>query len=476
MRSLKTVDQLRARLAAVHADLPLVEAVSPGPDAALARPLDLGGDRTAGNRFAVLPMEGWDGTADGLPTDLVRRRWERFGRSGAKLVWGGEAVAVRHDGRANPRQLTITSERHAEALDALRRDLLRAHEQDHGRTDDLVIGLQLTHSGRFSRPDDDGPRPQLAYHHPLLDARIADQAPTHLLSDDELDALVGDFVTAAVLAQAAGFHFVDVKACHGYLGHELLSATDRPGAYGGDLEGRSHFLRSIIAGIRSAAPGLDIGVRLSVYDFVPMRSGEDGIGVPERQPGGAPYRYAFGGDGTGTGVDLREAIELIDLLAAGGVRMVCVTAGSPYYTPHIQRPAYFAPSDGYEPPEDPLVGVARLIDAAAHIKQRRPATVVVGSGYSYLQEWLPNVAEAVVRDGAADSIGIGRMVLSYPTLPADVLAGRPLDRRHLCRTFSDCTTAPRAGLVSGCYPLDDAYKDRPERSTLVAVKRKARLA
>jgi NADPH2 dehydrogenase len=474
VRSLKTVGEFRARLVELGADLPVADSATTGPESALAQPLDLGDGRTAGNRFAVLPMEGWDGTDDGLPTDLVERRWERFGSSGAKLVWGGEAVAVRHDGRANPRQLTITSDRHAEALAALRQRLVSMHAAQHGRSDDLVVGLQLTHSGRFARPDDDGPRPQIAYRHPVLDARLTAGAPPQLLSDGELEALAADFVTAAVRAEAAGFAFVDVKACHGYLGHELLSAVDRPGIYGGDLHGRTRFLQTVIAGIRSAAPGLGIGVRMSVFDFVPMRTGDDGVGVPEPIAEGGPYRHAFGGDGTGTGVDLDEVIQLIDLLDGLDVRMICVTAGSPYYCPHIQRPAYFPPSDGYDPPEDPLVGVARLIGAAAEIKRQRPSTVVIGSGYSYLQEWLPNVAEAVVAAGGADAIGVGRMVLSYPTLPADVLAGRPLDRRHLCRTFSDCTTAPRAGLVSGCYPLDDAYKSRPERSTLVAVKRQNR--
>jgi hypothetical protein len=153
--------------------------------------------------------------------------------------------------------------------------------------------------------------------------------------------------------------------------------------------------------------------------------------------------------------------------------MVCMTAGSPYYCPHAQRPAYFPPSDGYLPPHDPLVDVARLVDAAADLKARHPGLVVIGSGYSYLQEWLPNVAQAVVARGAVDSVGIGRMALSYPDLPADVLAGRQVDRRQLCRTFSDCTTAPRNGLVSGCYPLDPHYKTMPERVELTQAKRAA---
>jgi 2,4-dienoyl-CoA reductase-like NADH-dependent reductase (Old Yellow Enzyme family) len=154
------------------------------------------------------------------------------------------------------------------------------------------------------------------------------------------------------------------------------------------------------------------------------------------------------------------------------IDLLCTSCGSPYYNPHIQRPALFPPSDGYQPPEDPLAGVARQIQATAELKRRFPKLLVVGSGYSYLQEWLPHVGQALVRAGMVDSIGLGRMVLSYPDLPADVLAGRPMARKRICRTFSDCTTAPRNGLVSGCFPLDPFYKAMPERDQLLAAKEK----
>ena len=170
------------------------------------------------------------------------------------------------------------------------------------------------------------------------------------------------------------------------------------------------------------------------------------------------------------GYDLTEPQKFLELLQRLGIELVCSTAGSPYYNPHMQRPAAFPPSDGYLPPEDPLLGVARQIQATARIKAMFPELIIVGSGYSYLQDWLPNVGQRVVREGQADFIGLGRMVLSYPDLPADVLAGRPLARKRLCRTFSDCTTAPRNGMVSGCYPLDPYYRDRPERDALNTIK------
>ncbi len=220
--------------------------------------------------------------------------------------------------------------------------------------------------------------------------------------------------------------------------------------------------------MRRDAPGLLIGVRLSAFDWLPFRPGADGVGQPE--PFDGVYRYAFGGDGSGTGIDLTEPRAFLDLLRALDIPLVCVTAGSPYYNPHIQRPALFPPSDGYQPPEDPLLGVARQIGVVAQLKQSHPDLLLVGSGYSYLQEWLPNVAQHVVRTGMADFIGLGRMMLAYPEMVSDILQGRPLQRKRICRTFSDCTTAPRRGLISGCYPLDDFYKTRAEAATLAAFK------
>jgi 2,4-dienoyl-CoA reductase-like NADH-dependent reductase (Old Yellow Enzyme family) len=217
----------------------------------------------------------------------------------------------------------------------------------------------------------------------------------------------------------------------------------------------------VIDGIRAAVPGLGVVVRLSVFDTVPYRKDEHGVGVPETSPAG--YRCGFGLlDGDSLDRALTETRAVLRLLEARGVRWVCVTAGSPYYCPHVQRPALFPPLDGYLPPEDPLRGVARQIEATARLKAEFPGLVFVGSAYSYLQEWLPQVAQHNVRQGKVDLVGLGRMALAYPELPADVLSGAPLRRKLVCRTFSDCTTGPRLGLVSGCYPLDPFYAAHPD--------------
>ena len=464
LATLKSAEDLRRRLADLGHPLAVDDAVRPG---VLARPIPAGTGipRAIGNRFAILPMEGWDGTPDGRPTDLVRRRWQRFGQSGAKLIWGGEAVAVRPDGRANPHQLVLSEASLAE-LTSLRRELVTAHQQRHGDTADLLVGLQLTHSGRFARPNDKTRlEPRIAYRHPLLDARFGIAGDAAVLTDTEVDDLIADMVAAAVRAQRAGFDFVDIKHCHGYLGHEFLSAVTRPGRYGGSFAHRTRFLTEIVTGIRREAPGLAIGVRLSLFDSFPFQKGADGIGIPT--PWTGPYPYAFGANpANALEMNLTEPFAFLQLLESLGIRLVCLTAGSPYYNPHLQRPAMTPPSDGYLPPEDPLAGVARQIEAVALAKARFPNLVLVGSAYTYLQEWLPAVASAQIAAGHVDAVGLGRMVLSYPELPADVLAGRPLQRRQVCRTFSECTTGPRKGLVSGCFPLDDFYKSHPDAARL----------
>jgi len=481
IKSLQNPAGFRANLEALGLAMPCDDIVASGPNAPLAQPLDVDG-MTVGNRFAIHPMEGWDGTEDGLPSDHTRRRWRHFGLSGAKLIWGGEAVAVRPDGRANPNQLMLTGATER-AIGELREGLVAAHRDAMGDDRGLVIGLQLTHSGRFAKPNDKKRlEPKILYHHPVLDAKFHLAADVHVFSDGEIRALIDDYVAAARRAHKLGYDFVDLKHCHGYLGHEFLSAKTRPGEFGGSLENRTRFLRELVLGIRAEAPGLKIGVRLSAADFVPFRpdpeqSGPDALGPGVPDAHALPYRCGFGSrEDDPLAIDLIETKAVIAIALELGVKMFNVSLGSPYYNPHLTRPALYPPSDGYQPPEDPLIGVMRHLAVTRELKQSFPDAMFMGSGYTYLQEFLPNVAQAVVREGWVDLVGLGRMVLSYPELPADVLAGRGMQRKRLCRTFSDCTTAPRNGLVSGCYPLDANYKKSPEMATITLIKKAANLA
>jgi NADPH2 dehydrogenase len=479
--SAKSVARFKEHVRSLGLEIPCDEDLLSGSGSPLQRPFLRDGIKI-GNRIAVQPMEGWDGTPDGSPSELTVRRWRKFGQSGGKLIWGCEAVAVSHQGRANPNQLVI-AEHTKKALAELRKVLLEEHKRSAGSEEGLFVGLQLTHSGRYCRPDLSGkPQPRILYHHPILDRKLGLSSDYPLLTDDEIRGIIEDFHRASKIVLELGFDFVDIKHCHGYLGHEFLSAHTREGKYGGSFENRTRFLREVVQGIRSSAPGLSIGVRLSAFDTVPFRpdpsrsaSGKLGPGIPEPLDNHLiPYRWGFGvNPSRPTEYDLTETIQFLSALEELAIPLVNITAGSPYYNPHIQRPALYPPSDGYQPPEDPLAAVALQMNVTRQLKQRFPNLIVVGTAYSYLQDFLPYVAQAAVRERWVDAVGLGRMILTYPEILLHASSGKALEHKRICRTFSDCTTAPRNGLPSGCYPLDHHYKDSKfaERLKIVKAKR-----
>lgn len=501
--SLKTVEDFRRHIASLGLELPCEDQIITGSASPLAQPIGsvtINGKKI-GNRWAIHPMEGWDGTATGGATDDVRRRWQRFGESGAKLIYGGEAMAIRPDGRANPNQLIIVEENKKD-LEEIREILVCAHKERFGTADDLVIGYQLTHSGRFCKPNDKKRmEPRVAFRHPILDRKFNVTSDAQMFTDAEIKELIQCYIRAAKIAWDVGADFVDIKHCHGYLLHEFLGAHTRPGKFGGSFENRTRILREVIAGIRASGNKIEVGVRLSAFDFVPFKPdpalsqpGKLGPGIPEDFSHCLPYRYGFGVDvNNPVAYDLTETFQFMDLCGELGVKIVNVSAGSPYYNPHIQRPAAYPPSDGYQPAHDPLIDVARQINVVRQIKQhispiaakevggqkpeiRLPTSgfrppILVGTAYSYLQEYLPHVAQYVVRNGWTDMIGLGRMVLSYPGILADAVEKGALTTKFICRTFSDCTTAPRNGMISGCYPLDKHYSAKPEFQQLKDVKK-----
>lgn len=490
--SLKTVADFRRHVESLGIPLFCEDAIASGASSPLAMPVsDVRiNNKRIGNRIAIQPMEGWDATTTGGITDEVRRRWQRFGQSGGKLICGAEAMAVCPSGRANPNQL-ILSPSNQGGLAELVEILKSSHRKLHGTTDDLVVGFQLTHSGRFCRPNDKArAEPRVAFRHPILDRRFQVTSEAQVFSDEDISQLVLDYVRAAGVAQEVGADFIDLKHCHGYLLHEFLGAHTRGGRYGGSFENRTRILREIIDGIRASGNGIDLGVRLSLFDLVPFRPdpaftvpGRPGPGIPEPFTEHLPYRYGFGvNEDDPKRMDLSETFRFVELCAVLGVKILNTTAGSPYYNPHIQRPAAYPPGDGYQPPTDPLIDVHRQVDAVRQVKAHwalsrskapnNPALLFVSSGLSYLQEYLPHVAQYLVRQGWTDLVGIGRAVLSYPTMLSDGIRDGTLNPRSICRTFGDCTTAPRNGLVSGCYPLDPYYTSRPEHQKIKELKRR----
>jgi 2,4-dienoyl-CoA reductase-like NADH-dependent reductase (Old Yellow Enzyme family) len=476
LTSLKSGDAFREHTHRLGIELPLLDKYD-GADSPFLTTAQWNG-RSIGNRIAIQPMEGWDASTSGQPTEPTLRRWNRFGESGAKLIWGGEAMAVRPDGRANPNQLMLLPGNEKSITDLLN-GLKESHRTLYHQTDDLVVGFQLTHSGRFCRPNDKKRwEPKVAYRHPILDSKFSVDSDEMIWTDAELEGLIADYARAAQLAQRIGADFVDIKCCHGYLLHEFLGAKCRKGPYGGSFENRSRLLLEIIRAVQRDAPGLGIGVRLSVFDSVPFtpnpattQAGKQGEGMPVEHSHLLPYVWGFGiNESNPTEPDLTEVAMLLGKLSEVGVRLINLSAGSPYYTPHILRPAAYPPSDGYQPHEDPLLSVAKHINTAKQLKSQRPEMLMVGSGYSYLQEFLPGVAGFQLQAGQIDFIGLGRMVLSYPQQLWDAINGLPSQRKLVCRTFSDCTTAPRNGLASGCYPLDEYYKKSEDAAKLKEIK------
>ena len=384
------------------------------------------------NRIAIQPMEGCDGAADGKPDELTLRRYDKFAKSGAGLIWE-EATAVWEEGRANPRQLWIKEEN----LDAFRamNDRIREISMKENGFAPLII-MQATHSGRYSKPHG-VPEPLIAYNSPIFekDGPIPEE---RIVSDDYLKRLIKRMGEAAYLAQKAGFDGVDIKSCHRYLGSELLSAYTRPGIFGGSFENRTRFLReSVMAAKARVSGGFLVTSRLNIYD-------------------GFPYPYGFGvNEKDGLTPDLTEPKELVRILHQElGVDLLDITIGNPYVNPHVNRPADFQP---YDLPESPLVGVARMLDCTRSIQEAYPDLTVIGSGLSYLRQFAPRMAAGAVREGYFQIAGFGRMAFAYPDLAKEILSGEELDPKKCCIACGKCSQLMRFGSKAGCVVRDPVY-------------------
>lgn len=469
----KSVAELEAENARLGIDLRFSEDLGP-----LFQPLAIG-PRTAGNRWCIHPMEGCDGEPDGRPGELTFRRYRRFGAGGAKVIWG-EACAVTESGRANPRQVWLNEATQAD-FTRLVADCRKAHREANGDDSDLLFGLQLTHSGRYSYR-----RPVIATHDPLLDPRtvvdrktgqkVTPDYPT--ISDDELKRLVDDYAAAARRAVEAGFDFLDVKQCHRYLLNELLGARNRPGPYGGSLENRTRLARDVFRAIRAAVPGhIVLATRMNVFDSIPFHMGGDGNGRPDDWK--APLANGWGmSEADPFTPDLTEPLAWVAEMRRLGVHLVNVTMGNPYAQPHFGRPFEYPPPDGYESPEHPLIGVDRHFRATEAVQRSQPDLAVVGTGYSYLQEFLPQAGAANVRDGRVSLVGVGRASLAQPDWVRQLLDAGKLDRKRVCRTFSYCTALmrskdhPLGQYPTGCPPFDkEAYGEVWKEVQQLSVKK-----
>ncbi|MBL8824217.1 MAG: NADH:flavin oxidoreductase [Planctomycetia bacterium] len=440
----KTLDELRQECARLKVDLVFQDDLSP-----LFTSVTIG-NKVLGNRLCIHPMEGCDGTTDGHPGDLTERRYRRFGSGGAKLIWG-EAAAVVPEARANSRQL-IADVSHLTSLARLAELTRNAHLEAFGKDDDLLIGLQLTHSGRYSYQ-----QPLIACHDELLDARL--KSPARYLSDEDLKRLEDDYVTAAHVAYRAGFQFVDLKQCHRYLLNELLSARTRPGPYGGCFENRTRLARNILSRCRQELPSLILASRINLFDGIPFKRMSDNKGQAVCCT--LPLSNYWGVNPSQPDMpDLNEPVQWIGEMHSLGVSLFNLTMGNPYASPHYLRPFEYPPPDGYATPEHPLEGVHRHLHLAGQVQLSYPQLPCVGSGYSWLQEFLFNAGAASIQQGKISLVGVGRASLSQPDFAKQLMDHGKLDRKRVCRTFSYCTALMRSKhnaegqFVTGCPPFD----------------------
>ena len=391
------------------------------------------GERTISNRFVVHPMEGFDAEIDGSPSELTFRRYRKYAAGGSGLIWF-EATSVTPGGRSNPGQVYISKE-NVEVYKKIVSEMRETAGKECGH--EIVIILQITHSGRYSKPGGK-PEPVIAHHSKYLD-------PTHnlppdypLISDDELDELQEKFLEAAKLAEYAGFDGVDTKACHRYLFSGLLASFTRENSkYGGSFENRTRMIRETQAKIRKQTENLIVTTRLNVYDAI-------------------PYPYGFGMNKNGTlEIDLTEPLELIETFKNDGVKVLNLSIGNPYYNPHFGRPYDKPVKGGKLPDEHPLVGISRLLEITKTIQKAQPEMAIIGTGYAWLRNYMPNVAVGVVKQGGATLIGQGRGAFAYPDSVNDILKGGEMKAEKCCVACSACTQIMRNGVGrTGCVIRD----------------------
>jgi 2,4-dienoyl-CoA reductase (NADPH2) len=375
------------------------------------------------NRLVVQPMEGYDSETDGSPSSLTKRRYLRYASGGSGMIWY-EAVSVSNEGRSNPNQLWINKNSSA-VFTSLNHEVRNAASQI-GLKPLLVI--QLTHSGRYSKPDGQS--------HPLVAAlnNSLDKIVPHVLTDDELKVIQDQYVAAAKLAADCGFDAIDIKACHGYLMIEMLAAHSRmKSKYGGEASAdRFRFMLETIDRIKSEVPGIIITTRLNISDR---------------------YRGGFGVDKTEE-PDFSEPLLLVEELKSRGIKLINISMGSPYFNPHVTRP-YDNPLPGQKvPDEHPLLGVIKMIGGTSLFQKKFPELFFVGSAYSYLRQYAPNVGAAVLKNGDASFIGFGRSSFAYPSLPVDLMKEGKADPSKICLTCSGCTRLIRNLRPGGCVIRD----------------------
>lgn len=375
------------------------------------------------NRFVVQPMEGYDSNPDGSPSELTRRRYLRYANGGSGIIWY-EAVAVSPEGRSNPGQLWI-NQRNSVNFRILNDEVRKAAQEKVSRP---FLVIQLTHSGRYSKPNGI-PQPLVASPNPKLD-----KVPPHILSDEELEKIQDSYVESAKLAAASGFDAIDIKACHGYLMIDLLASFPRKNSiYGGEpFTARSKFYLETIDRIKAEVPGIIITTRLNISDLY-----EGGFGVDRNND-----------------ADFSEALLLVKELDSRQIKLINLSMGSPYFNAYVTRPYDKSLPGQKAPDEHPLEGVMKMINGTALFQKSFPDIQFIGSAYSWLRQYAPNVGAGVIEKGYASFMGLGRSSFAYPSMPEDLRNTGRADPSKVCIACSGCTRLIRSLRHGGCVIRD----------------------
>ena len=393
------------------------------------------GTRTSSNRFFIQAMECNDADPEGNPSDLTYKRYENLFKGESGII-SLEAISVTDKSRSRRNQLTIMP-RNVNSLKIFVKKMKEINPN-------IIFIFQLTHSGELSKPD--------------FSRRVCVK-PLYgyggdVLTDEELDNIMDDFVVSARIAHEVGADGVDLKLCHGYLGTQILRPyNDRVWKYGGSWENRRRFAFDLFERVIEGVNDRDflVGAKISVWEGFPGGFGTAGIDSPV--------------------IDLTEPIDLVKGLEKRGAHFFIQSAGSPSITISLTQADKRAPYFAY----------LHSTFAKAFRDNLKPETIVIGSNYSIYRNGksglatvedssLLTVAANSISNGINDMIGLGRQSLADPMLPLKVREGRETDIKF-CTACDNCLELLIQQSQIGCCVFDKYYTDilvntRKEKGTL----------
>lgn len=383
------------------------------------------GTRTCPNRFFMQAMECTDADADGNPSDLTYQRYENLFRGEAGMV-SLEAISITDKSRSRMNQLMIMP-KNIKPLT----NFVKLMKEINPNT--LFI-FQLTHSGELSNPSFS--RRVTVKPLPGLGGDI--------LTEEEIDQIMDDFVLAAKIAHEAGADGIDMKLCHGYLGSQILRPyNDRSWKYGGSWENRRQFAFDLYERIQKAVNDKNflIGSKISVWEGFPGGFGTAGPDTPV--------------------IDLTEPIDLVKGLEERGAQYFVQSAGSPSITVSLTQADKSAPYFAY----------LHQTFAKAFRDNLKPNTVVIGSNYSIFRDGknklcavspedssMFSYGAANISKGITDMIALGRQSFADPLLPKKLKEGCEAEIKY-CTACDNCLELLIQQSPIGCCTYNKYYTD-----------------